>query len=131
MSGRLTVWRDFRDVAVSAFLALGAVVWLVVVPLMFFRGALQASDLGVGASDPAGASESFTWATWLGASIPLVGLVVSATTRRRGWIWFYGSCAVVVAVVATVRWAQTHHAPPPPPEPTHCVERSGGESDCP
>ncbi|WP_091390303.1 DUF6234 family protein [Amycolatopsis pretoriensis] len=125
------MWRDFRDVAASAFLALGAVVLLVVVPLMFFQGALTASGLWAGSGDPVAASVIFTWASWLGVGIPVAGVVVSATTRRRGWIWFYGGCVVVVAVVVAVRWAQTHHAPPPPPEPNHCVERSGGESDCP
>jgi hypothetical protein len=129
--GRLTVWRDFRDVAVSALLALGSVVWLVVVPLMFLGGAMTAYGLGLAPGDPAAASATFSWATWLGVGIPLVGVVVSATTRRRAWIWFFGSCLAVVAVVAAVRWAQTRPDPPPPPQPTHCVERSGGDSDCP
>jgi hypothetical protein len=125
------VWRDFRDVAVSALLAVGAVTWLIVVPLMFVQGALTAGGLGLGPGDPAAASGTFRWASWLGAGIPVAGVVVSATTRRWGWTWFYGSVVVVVAVVAAVRWAQTHPGPPPPPEPTHCVEWSGGDSDCP
>jgi hypothetical protein len=131
MPGRLTVWREFGDVVVAALLAVGAVVWLVVVPLMFFRGALTAGGMGMGPGDPAAASETFTWASWLGAGIPVVGVVLSATTRRWGWTWFYGCGVAVVAVVAALRWAQTHPAPPPPPERPHCVERSGGESDCP
>ncbi|MFB9686673.1 hypothetical protein [Amycolatopsis plumensis] len=123
--------KELREVAASALLAVGAVVWLIVVPLMFFRGLLMAYGIGLGSGDPAAASPTFTWARWLGAGIPVVGLVVSATTRRRGWIWFYGIGVVVVAVVAGVRWAQTHPGPPPPPEPTHCVERSGGGNECP
>jgi hypothetical protein len=131
MTGRPTVWRDFRDVAASALLAVGAFTWLVVVPLMFFRGALIASGMGLGPGNPAAASGTFSWASWLGAGIPVAGVVVSATTRRWGWTWFSGVGVVVVALVATVRWVQTHPGPPPPPEPTHCVERSGGDSDCP
>ncbi|WP_245589619.1 DUF6234 family protein [Amycolatopsis balhimycina] len=117
----------------SALLAVGAVTWLVVVPLMFVQGALTAGGMGLGPGDPAAASGTFRWASWLGAGIPVAGVVVSATTRRWGWTWFYGSVVVVVAVVAAVRWAQTHPGPPPPPppEPAHCVERSGGDSDCP
>lgn len=131
MSGRLTVWRDLGEVAVSALLALGAVVWLVVVPLMFLQGAWIAPGVVFESGDATVASATFTWASWLGAGIPIAGVVVAATTRRWGWTWFYGTCVIVVAVVAAVRWAQTHPAPPPAPEPTHCVERSGGESDCP
>ena len=123
--------RELREVAASALLAVGAVVWLIVVPLMFLHGALTAYGIGLAPGNPAAASPTFTWASWLGAGIPVVGVVVSVTTRRRGWIWFYGTGAVVVAVVAALRWAQTHPAPPPPPEPAHCVERSGGDSDCP
>ncbi|GHG09553.1 MULTISPECIES: hypothetical protein [Amycolatopsis] len=123
--------KELREVAASALLAVGAVVWLIVVPLMFFQGTLTAHGIGLGSGDPAAASPTFTWASWLGVGIPVVGLVVSATTRRQGWIWFYGIGVVVVAVVAGVRWAQTHPGPPPPPEPTHCVERSGGDNECP
>ncbi|MFJ9785004.1 hypothetical protein ACIRSS_35910 [Amycolatopsis sp. NPDC101161] len=125
------MWRDFGDVVAGALLAVGAVVWLLFVPLMFFQGALTASGLWAGTGDPVAASAFFAWASWCGVGIPILGVVISATTRRRGWTWFYGVCLAVVAVVVAVRWAQTHHAPPPPPEPTHCVERSGGESDCP
>jgi hypothetical protein len=45
------VWRDFRDVAVPALLALGSVVWLVVVPLMFLGGAMTAYGPGLAAGD--------------------------------------------------------------------------------
>ncbi|MGW3964904.1 hypothetical protein ACWED2_34155 [Amycolatopsis sp. NPDC005003] len=122
---------EFREAAVTTVLRLGAFVWLIVVPLMFLDGAVIAYGIGLGPGDPAAASSTFTGASWLGAGIPVVGLVVSATTRRRGWIWFYGIGVVVVAVVAGVRWAQTHPGPPPPPEPIGCVEHSGGDSDCP
>lgn len=40
------MWRDFRDVAAAALLA-------------------------VGAGDPAAASATFTWASWLGVGIPV------------------------------------------------------------
>ena len=79
-----------------------------------------------------GAAGYLSWAAWLGAGLPLVGVVVSATTRRRGWTWFFGICLVVVAAVATLKLASdARHAPPPPPGPRHCVERSGGGTDCP
>ncbi|MEU4252654.1 hypothetical protein AB0F15_35140 [Amycolatopsis sp. NPDC026612] len=122
---------ECREVAVSALLAVGAVVWLIVVPLMFAQGALTAFGIGLGPGNPAAASSTFTWASWLGAGIPVVGVVVSATTRRRGWTRFYGLGLVLVAAVAALRWVRTHPAPPPPPEPRHCVERSGGDNECP
>ncbi|MET8845465.1 DUF6234 family protein [Amycolatopsis sp. NPDC004625] len=122
---------EFREVAVSVLLAVGAVVWLIVVPLMFVQGALTAYGIGLAPGEPDAASPAFTAASWLGAGIPVVGVVVAATTRRRGWTWFYGIGVAVVALVATLRWAQTHPAPPPPPEPRHCVERSGGGNECP
>ena len=115
----------------SALLTVGAFVWLGVVPLIFVNGALTAYDIGLGPGDPAAASSTFATASWLGAGIPVVGVVVSATTRRRGWTWFSGIGVVVVAVVVALRWAQTHPSPPPPPEPLGCVEHSGGDSDCP
>lgn len=122
---------EFRKVAGSALLTVGAFVWLGVVPLLFVNGALTAYGIGLGPGSPAAASSTFTAATWLGAGIPVVGVVVAAATRHRGWIWFYGIGVAVVAVVAGVRWAQTHPASPPPPEPVRCVEHSGGDSDCP
>jgi hypothetical protein len=73
-----------------------------------------------------------TWAAWLGAGLPLIGVVVSATTRRRGWTWFFGICLALAAVVTALNWADDlRHRPPPPPGPRHCVERSGGGNDCP
>ena len=61
-----------------------------------------------------------------------MGVVVSATTRRRGWTWFFGICLTLAAAVAALNWADdVRHAPPPPPEPRHCVERSGGGNECP
>jgi hypothetical protein len=125
---------EFRTVAVSLVLALSAVVWLVVVPLLFVRGAFQAASWGGASGDLAGAGVSYTWATWLGAGMPLAGVVVSATTRRRGWSWFFGICLVVVAVVTMLKLASdARHAPPPSPSPwpRHCVERSGGGNECP
>ena len=72
--------REFREVAASVLLTLGAVVWLIVVPLMFFRGALLAYGIGLGPGSPVAASSTFTAARWLGAGIPFVGVVVAATT---------------------------------------------------
>lgn len=122
---------EYRQVVVSTLLRLGAFVWLIVVPLMFLDGAVIAYGIGLAPGSPAAASSTFTGASWLGAGIPIVGLVVSATTRRRRWIWFYGVGVVVVVVVAGVRWAQTHPGPPPAPEPIGCVEHSGGGNECP
>ncbi|EOD69864.1 hypothetical protein [Amycolatopsis vancoresmycina] len=121
---------EFREVAVSALLAVGAVVWLLVVPYLVLQGAL-ANMPAFGTSTHAG-DGYLTWAAWLGAGLPLAGLVVSATTRRRGWTWFYGIALVPAAVVAALAWADhVRHAPPPPPGPRHCVEHSGGGNECP
>ncbi|MFJ1763315.1 hypothetical protein ACIOD2_23585 [Amycolatopsis sp. NPDC088138] len=71
-----------------------------------------------------------TWAAWLGTGLPLIGVVVAALGRRRGWTWFFAICLVV----AGARWVDdVRHAPPPSPspEPSHCVERSGGGNECP
>lgn len=123
---------EFRSVAVSLVLALSAVVWVVVVPLLFVRGAFLAASWGGASGDVAGARVSYAWASWLGAGIPLAGVVVSATTRRRGWTWFFGICLVVVAGVTMLKVASdARHAPPPSQGPRHCVERSGGGTDCP
>ncbi|WP_410591333.1 hypothetical protein [Amycolatopsis sp. lyj-23] len=117
---------DYRRVVVSTLLAVGAAGWLLVVPYLVLRGLLTnlpGSHAGDG---------SLTWAAWLGAGLPLGGVVVSATTRRRGWTWFFGIALALAAVVAALEWADdVHHRPPPPPGPRHCVERSGGGNECP
>lgn len=73
---------EFREVAVSALLAVGAVVWLIVVPLMFLQGALTATAFGLAPGNPSAASPTFTAASWLGAGVPVVGVVVAATDRK-------------------------------------------------
>jgi len=121
---------EYREVVVSASLALVAVGWLVVVPFLVLQGAL--ANMPVFGTSTHGGDGYLTWAAWLGAGLPLVGVVVSATTRRRGWTWFFGICLTLAAVVAALKWADDlRHRPPPPPGPRHCVERSGGGNDCP
>ncbi|WP_103335375.1 hypothetical protein [Amycolatopsis sp. CA-126428] len=121
---------EYREVVVSTVLALVAVGWLVVVPFLVLQGAL--ANMPVFGTSMHGGDGYLTWAAWLGAGLPLVGVVVSATTRRRGWTWFFGICLTLAAVVAALKWADDlRHAPPPPPGPRHCVERSGGGNDCP
>jgi hypothetical protein len=117
---------------VTALLALSAAVWLIAVPWLVFKGLVESAGFWGEAPDLAGASVSFTWAAWLGAGIPLVGVVVSATTHRRGETWFFAICLVVVAAVTTLKLASdARRAPPAPPGPRHCVERSGGGTECP
>ncbi|WP_233223520.1 hypothetical protein [Amycolatopsis sp. CA-128772] len=114
----------------SALLALAAVGWLVAVPFLVLQGALANTPV-FGTSSHAG-DGYLTWAAWLGAGLPLVGVVAAATTRRRGWTWFFGSCLALAAVVAALNWAgDVRHRPPPPPGPRHCVEHSGGGNECP
>ncbi|WP_410574062.1 hypothetical protein [Amycolatopsis sp. cmx-4-61] len=121
---------EFRAVAVSALLALMAVGWLVVVPFLVLQGLLANSPF-FGTSTHEG-DAALTWAAWLGAGLPLAGVVVSATTRRRGWTWFFGLALALAAVVAGLKWTDDlRHAPPPPPGPRHCVEHSGGGNECP
>ncbi len=111
-------------------MALCAVGLLLVVPFLFLQGFLASIPVFGEVGD--GARGYLTWASWLGAGLPLVGLVVSATTRRRGWTWFFGIClAVAAAVTAAELASEARHAPPPPPGPRHCVERSGGGNECP
>ncbi len=121
---------EYRRVAVSVLLALVAVGWLLVVPYLVLLGALgNISAFGTSAH---GGDAYLAWAAWLGAGLPLTGVVVSATTRRRGWTWFFGICLALAAAVAVLNGAdEIRHAPPPPPGPRHCVERSGGGNDCP
>lgn len=120
---------EVRTVAVSLVLAACAVGWLVVVPLLLLQGILVSTPVFGTSGD---ASGPFTQAAVLGVGLPVVGVVVAAVTRRVGWTWFFGVCLLVVAAVATLKWAdEARHAPPPPPEPTHCVERSGGGNECP
>ncbi|MCR6489379.1 DUF6234 family protein [Amycolatopsis sp. OK19-0408] len=121
---------EIRTAWASVVLALCAVGLLLVVPFLFLQG-FAASFSVFGTSSHAG-DGYLTWAAWLGAGLPLVGVVVSATTRRRGWTWFFGICLVVAIAVAGLKWVDdVRHAPPPPPGPRHCVERSGGGNECP
>ncbi|MET8998039.1 hypothetical protein [Amycolatopsis sp. NPDC004169] len=121
---------EYRQVVVSTLLALVAVGWLLVVPYLVLLGAL--GNMPAFGTSTRGGDGYLTWAAWLGAGLPLAGLVVSATTRRRGWTWFFGICFTLAAAVAALKWADDiRHAPPPPPGPRHCVERSGGGNDCP
>ncbi|MGK3204684.1 hypothetical protein [Amycolatopsis sp. MEPSY49] len=114
----------------SLVLALCAVGLLLVVPLLVLQGFLASFPV-FGTSSHAG-DGYLTWAAWLGAGLPLVGVVVAATTRRRGWTWFFGICVALAVAVAGLNWADhVRHAPPEPPGPRHCVERSGGGTDCP
>ncbi|HEY3467242.1 MAG TPA: hypothetical protein VGL47_19080 [Amycolatopsis sp.] len=121
---------ELRTVWSSIVLALCAVGLLLVVPFLVLLGFLASVPVFGEVGDAAGGY--LTWAAWLGAGLPVVGVVVSATTRRRGWTWFFGICLALAAVVAATEWAHdVRHAPPPPPGPRHCVERSGGGNDCP
>jgi hypothetical protein len=114
----------------SVTLALCAVGLLVVVPFLVLLGFLASVPVFGESGD--GAAGYLTWAAWLGAGLPFVGVVVAATTRRRGWTWFFGVCLAVAAAVAALNWASdARHAPPPPPGPRHCVEHSGGGNECP
>ncbi|MFI5589178.1 hypothetical protein ACIA5G_29270 [Amycolatopsis sp. NPDC051758] len=121
---------ELRTAWSSLVLALCAVGLVLVVPLLVLQGLLQSMPV-FGTSSHEG-DGYLTWAAWLGAGLPLVGVVVSATTRRRGWTWFFGICLTLAAAVAALNWADdVRHAPPPPPEPRHCVEHSGGGNECP
>lgn len=121
---------ELRTAWSSIVLALCAVGLLLVVPYLFLQG-FVASFPVFGPSGHAG-DGYLTWSVWLGAGLTLVGVVVAAVARRRGWAWFFGICLVPAVVVAgMVRVHQVRDAPPPPPEPRHCVERSGGDNECP
>ncbi|MEU8634979.1 hypothetical protein AB0C38_22605 [Amycolatopsis sp. NPDC048633] len=121
---------EHRTVWSSLVLALCTVGLLLVVPFLFLQGFAASFSL-FGTSSHAG-DGYLTWSAWLGAGMSLVGVVVAAFGRRRGYAWFFGICVVLALVVAVM--VRVHHvrdAPPPPPEPRHCVERSGGGNDCP
>ncbi|RSD23593.1 hypothetical protein [Amycolatopsis eburnea] len=121
---------EIRTAWVSVVLALCAVGLLLVVPFLVLLGFL--ASIPVFGETSGAATGYLTWAAVLGAGLPLVGVVVSATTRRRGWTWFFAICLTLAAAVAVLSWADDlRHAPPPPPGPRHCVERSGGDTDCP
>lgn len=121
---------ELRTAWSSIVVALCAVGLLLVVPVLVLQGFLASTPV-FGTSTHEG-DGYLTWAAWLGAGLPLVGVVVSATTQRRGWAWFFGICLVLVVAVAGTNWVDhVRHAPPPPPEPRHCVEHSGGGNECP
>jgi hypothetical protein len=121
---------EVRALWASVVLALCAVCLVLVVPFLVLQGFLQSVPV-FGTSSHEG-DGYLTWAAWLGAGLPLVGVVVAATTRRRGWTWFFGICLVVAAAVAGLKWVDdVRHAPQPPPGPRHCVEHSGGGNECP
>ncbi|UOZ10588.1 DUF6234 family protein [Amycolatopsis sp. WQ 127309] len=121
---------EVRTLWSSVVLALCAVGLLLVVPFLVLQG-FVASFPVFGTSTHEG-DGYLTWAAWLGAGLPLIGVVVAALGRRRGWTWFFGSCLLVAVAVAGMNWAEhVRHAPPAPPGPRHCVERSGGGTECP
>ncbi|MFF1606561.1 hypothetical protein ACFVYA_02185 [Amycolatopsis sp. NPDC058278] len=121
---------EFREVTVSLLLLLAAGTWLLIVPGLMLQGGL--ANMPVYGTSTHEGDAYLTWAAWLGAGLPLAGVVVSATTRRPGWTWFFGIALVLAAVVAALNWADDlRHRPPPPPGLRHCVERSGGGNDCP
>jgi hypothetical protein len=118
-----------RAVLASAALALCAAVLLLVVPflvLLGFFGSLPAFGTSTHRGDG-----YLTWAAWLGAGLPLVGVVVAATTRRRGWTWFFGICLVVAAGITASNWVGHARHAPATPGPRQCVEHSGGGGECP
>lgn len=120
---------EIRTAWASVVLVLCATGLLLVVPFLVLEGFLASIPVFGEAGDGGG---YLTWAAWLGAGLPLVGVVVAVTTRRRGWTWFFGICLAVAAAIAALEWADdVRHAPPPPPGPRHCVERSGGGNECP
>lgn len=116
----------------SVVLALCAVGLVLVVPFLAFLGFVASFPVfGTGTHEGDG---YLTWAAWLGAGLPLVGVVVSAATRRRGWTWFFGICLFVAIAVAGMNWVDhVRHAPQPSPTPwpRHCMEHSGGGNQCP
>ncbi|WP_290052353.1 hypothetical protein [Amycolatopsis solani] len=121
---------EIRTAWASVVLALCAVGLLLVVPFLVLLGFL--ASIPVFGETTGAAGGYLTWAAVLGVALPLVGVVVSVTTRRRGWTWFFGICLALAAAIAAISWADDlRHAPPPPPGPRHCVERSGGGNDCP
>ncbi|SFW91798.1 hypothetical protein [Amycolatopsis australiensis] len=121
---------EFRTGWSSLVLALCAGGLLLVVPFLVLLGFLASIPVFGEVGDHAGGY--LTWAAVLGAGLPAAGVVVSATTRRRGWTWFFGSCLALAAAVAALSLADDlRHAPPPPPGPRHCVEHSGGGNECP
>ena len=114
----------------SLVLALCAVGLLLVVPFLVLQGFLASVPVFGDVGD--GATGYLTWAAWLGAGLPLIGVVVAALGRRRGWTWFFGICLALAIAVAGMTWVDhVRHAPPEPPEPRHCVEHSGGGNECP
>jgi hypothetical protein len=118
-----------RAVLTSTVLVLCAVVLVLVVPFLVLLGFLGSIPV-FGTSTHRG-DGYLTWAAWLGAGLPLAGVVVAATTRRRGWTWFFGICLVVAAGIAASNWVGHVRHAPVTPEPRHCVERSGGTNECP
>ncbi|MEV7038676.1 hypothetical protein [Amycolatopsis sp. NPDC051061] len=121
---------ELRSMWSSIVVALCAVGLLLVVPFLFLQGFLASFPV-LGTSSHAG-DGYLTWAAWLGGGLPLIGVVVAALGRRRGWTWFFGICLVLAVAVAGMNWIDdVRHAPPEPPGPRHCVEHSGGGNECP
>ena len=120
---------EFREVAVSILFLLAAGTWLFIVPGLALQGGLANAPLSGPRTHDSDAY--LTWAAWLGAGLPLAGVVAAAIMRRRRWTWFFGIALALAAGVAALKWADDLRHAPPPPEPPHCGQHSGAGSECP
>jgi hypothetical protein len=76
------------------------------------------------------------WFIGVGVGGPLAIAVAALALRRVVTGWVFVTIAVLLAVPASIMgraaWHSLHPTPPAyEPQPTHCVERSGGDTRCP
>ncbi|GAA2868716.1 hypothetical protein GCM10010517_28580 [Streptosporangium fragile] len=111
-------------------------IWLIGTPLLFlqvFAEGLRASRGGP--SDGDRAMRFLIAAAVVGVTAPALAAIVAGKTRREGAALVFGVaaalCFVAGAVLVSVDLRVSSVPSPEPLPPGYCVERSGGDSDCP
>lgn len=77
------MWRDLGDVAAAVLLAVGAVVWLIVVPLMFLLGAATAYGIPAAGLDLVRRRSPPIASSAAGATVTVPESLLERHLRRR------------------------------------------------
>ncbi len=71
------------------------------------------------------------WAIAGAALLAALFAVFFVKMRKRFAAWAFGLLAAATVLVPLMSAAAANDPAPPDPGPRHCVERSGGDNDCP
>jgi hypothetical protein len=131
-----TTITDSIGSALALFLPLIAVAWLLVPPTLVY-GSLITSAPFFGetpsAADQAEATALLRAAAATAVGLPLAGLLLSRSLRRRGAAWMFGIAMTVSMLAALLVFADDLESVQREPQPRvrTCQEHSGGDATCP